>query len=171
MDAGKWVTGAMLVVSAACGGAPTAPVTPAGDGAAGDAVAPPPTATPGPMTATPAHRFVRGAALSPGSLLIAWLDQAGTLTVRLPVVLVRTTLGARDARISGDALPIELDDGALGVSLADRLAAADLPLDAPGAIWLEGRWDGGTLHVTRVGDPISPDALAGVTHAELQAMP
>ena len=167
MKRASWICAG--VIAAGCGGGATYP-EPESVKVAGDEPATAPLMA-GPMTAAPAHRFVRGAALSPGSLLIAWLDQAGTLIVKLPVVLTHTLGGVADARISGESLPIELDTSGLGVALDDRLAGLGLAVDATGAVWLEGRWNGGTLIVSRVGDLIAPDALAGITHAELEAMP
>lgn len=124
---------------------------------------------------TTVRRFEAGAALRPAAALRAWLTEHAGRRLRLPVVLRRGVVGfsLRGARIGGeaDALEIRCDDCALGIGLADR--ARHLAGDAATcAVWLEGLWREGPdacLAVVKVGEPLSPDALA-LAAAEIEAV-
>lgn len=124
--------------------------------------------------------FVRGPPLSPAGELLAWLDQLASQRtprlVRLPVVLARGAVGfsTSGARLGGaaEAPSLRVDDGKLGIGLADRARAACK--DAPTcALWLEGHWRGRhdgawTFEVLRVGAPLDAAALAAATHVEVE---
>ena len=97
-------------------------------------------------------------AIQPGPALLQWIqgrakaDDGRRRTLRLPVAIRRPRggTGARAAAISGtaelpaDAVLLTLDDGALGISLAERLRAA-CGAATHCVVWLEGRW-GPLLH-------------------------
>jgi hypothetical protein len=67
-----------------------------------------------------------------------------------------------------DAVVVDLDDAALGISLSDR-AKRVCPAGTPTcAIWVEGFWQGKTnegyvFQVTKAGEWMSPEELAGAT--------
>ena len=123
--------------------------------------------------------FERGAALSPRDKLVTWLDsqQRGSepRLVRLPIVLSRGQLGfdISKAKIGGapDALEIYANDSMMGVGLADR--AEDKCGDAATcAFRVEGYWRGkqaGGLQLdVNKAELLTADALAAVTHAEVE---
>lgn len=105
----------------------------------------------GPMTPPSALTFEDGPLVADTAALRAWLVAGGARTVLVPVQVRVDALGVGDARIG--ALPVRLDDTALGVALHDRVRQA-CP-DATCAILVEGRWgavlgaEGDTLAVTR----------------------
>ena len=89
----------------------------------------------------------QGPALSDSAALLAWFEGAGkSRRVRIPVVLTPDPLGLGPAFVGSkpgpapaDALHLKLDDTAMSVGLADRMAK-DCPFDVPCAIWVEGSW-------------------------------
>jgi hypothetical protein len=107
--------------------------------------------------------YVRGPAIADSSELVAWLATQQR-RVRLPVVIDRRA----STRGYVGSLEIELDDTALGISLADRLRS--LGGDRV-ALWLEGRWtrpQGSryVLAIANVGERIETPSAA--THAEVE---
>ena len=172
------------LVLAACGGqqasGPTAPDGVArGDGGtdvAGDvddndgggAVA-------GEMTAPVERAYVQGIALDAAPALVAWLEQLGDRVVKLPVLVDYDGVNYANAQVVGVGLTIALDDGALGVGLADRVRIAGnssgqawLPTVA---IWLEGKWQAGRLRIDRAGQAMAPSELSDASHAFVEAQP
>lgn len=120
-------------------------------------------------------KFAPGKALSPGDELRPWLDAHDGKLVRVPVILSRGgyQFDLRGARLGAapDALAVDLNDGALGVGLADRGRhdAADAPTCAflVEAYWrLQSLFGGAQLHVV-FAEPLDAAALAAITHAEL----
>lgn len=123
--------------------------------------------------------FVKGPALTPADPLVTWLDgqKRGdeARLLRVPVVLAKTPAGSFTMRgatlgTASDALAIHINDSALGIGLTDRARKCK---DARCAFAVEAYWRGkqdGTyqLDVMKVGDPLSADALAAFTHAEVQ---
>jgi hypothetical protein len=108
--------------------------------------------------------YVRGPAIANSSELVAWLATQAR-RVRLPVVI--------DPRspMQGYVGPVavELDDTALGISLADRLRSIPPTFDGTRcALWLEGRWTRSqgsyVLAIVNVGERI--ESIATATHAE-----
>jgi hypothetical protein len=123
--------------------------------------------------------FEQGAPLSPADKLVAWLDgqklDGKPRLLRLPIVLTRGQLGydISKAKIGGgaDALEIYANDSMMGVGLADR--AEDKCGDAPTcAFRVEGYWrgkqTGGLQFDINKAEPLAPDAVAAVTHAEVE---
>jgi hypothetical protein len=122
------------------------------------------------------HSSDTDAALVPAARLIAWLDaqhDAGKpRRLRLPVVLQPSITGFSNsgARVgpAADALVVNLDDTALGISLSDR-AKRVCPAGAPAcAMWVEGFWkgktdDGYVFKIMKAGEGISPNELAAAT--------
>ncbi|MDB4961409.1 MAG: hypothetical protein JWP01_1408 [Myxococcales bacterium] len=122
--------------------------------------------------------FVRGAAVSPVDVLIAWLD-AQTLNgeprlLRLPIVLHLGDAGflLRGARIGRepDALAIYVNDASLGIGVADR-ARTLCPTATTCALWLEGYWrrehDGAyRFDVSKIHEQIAGHADA--SHVEVE---
>ena len=90
--------------------------------------------------------FSRGPALAPTDDLLTWLEtRAGTRILRLPVVVTASPLGVTSAFIGAHAdadpatmIALQLDQGALGITLHERLPIACQR--APCAVWLEGTW-------------------------------
>ncbi|TVQ87410.1 MAG: hypothetical protein EA397_19030 [Deltaproteobacteria bacterium] len=89
--------------------------------------------------------FSQGPALTPHNLLFEWLNtQAGSKTLRLPVVIKASPLGITSAHLAENASPhsqkhpLKLDQGALGVPLHERLPK--ICDEGPCAVWLEGTW-------------------------------
>jgi hypothetical protein len=110
-----------------------------------------------------APSYVRGPAVANSAELVAWLATQAR-RVRLPVVI--------DPRSPTHGyvgpLAIELDDTALGISLADRVRS--LGGDRC-ALWLEGRWTRAqgsryVLAIVHVGERIA--VVATATHAEAE---
>lgn len=169
------LVGVMLLVAIACGKATKEPARPAGhEDAQGSAA----------VNKTPddgGGSFVRGPELTPADKLVAWLDEqkrgGEPKLVRLPISLAKrgpkfSTVGARVGG-AADALPVFLDDSALGIGIADR--ARTQCKDAPTcAMWVEGYWRGKddaggyTFQVMTVRDPIAADELATARYAEVQ---
>ena len=135
------------------------------------------------MKKTPDHgggAFVRGPSVTPGDALIAWLEQQTSggepKLVRLPVVLAHdgfayTTVGAKIGAGEG-AVTIYANDAALGIGLAQQ-ARTQCKDAATCAWWLVGYWRGQqdgdyTFDVMKIDAPISPDALADASHAEVE---
>jgi hypothetical protein len=97
--------------------------------------------------ADPERSFAHGPRLEEGCALRAWLSDGELLEpealVRLPVRISRSPqglgLGAAEVVATSGALilALELDDAALGISLADRLRAA-LTAAPVAEVWLEG---------------------------------
>ncbi len=100
------------------------------------------------MTQQQDKDFVPGLALEPADRLLDWLEdtiEPARATIRLPIVVRfedehRLGWGAVTVGTAGDALHVQLDDGALGEPLLDRLAA-DCPREAEScSLWMEGYW-------------------------------
>ena len=104
-----------------------------------------------PMTSPAALTFEEGPLLADTAALRAWLEAGGSRVVLVPVHLGVDALALTDAHIG--ALPVRLDDTALGVSLHDRVRG--VCSGATCTILVEGRWgalmggEGDTLAVTR----------------------
>lgn len=112
---------------------------------------------------TESPAYVRGPAVSDSAELVAWLATQAR-RVRLPVVIDRRS----PAHGYVGPLEIELDDTALGISLADRLRAIG---GDRCALWLEGRWTRAqgsryVLAIVNVGERI--ESVAAATHAEAE---
>jgi hypothetical protein len=91
----------------------------------------------------------------------------------LPVVVQMSVLGVKSASVGTDAatsggLALKLDDGALGVGLADTLRSR-CPGATSCAVWVEGQWgeliampsfddddDPPTFSVMRIGKLVAP---------------
>lgn len=118
---------------------------------------------------TPDWPTVHGPATDDADALLRWLgaqldDEGRPATVRIPVRVALGEAGgaSRGAHVvtrAGDGLELQLQDSALGISLADRTRQA-FPGAAGGALWLEGQWRGDHFFVTRVLRPVdvTPDA-------------
>jgi hypothetical protein len=132
-----------------------------------------------PGNAKPAGPFVKGAPLTPAKDLVAWFDaqtrNGEPRLTRVPIVLKRGDVGfsSRGARIGGSAKALEVyvSDTALGIGIASRAlkcAGDTCPF------LVEGYWRGnedGTYHYeirNASREPISPDELAAITHAEVE---
>ncbi len=96
---------------------------------------------------TMSHKgFSRGPALVPTDALLTWLEtRAGTRILRLPVIVSASPLGVSSAFIGAHAgvdpatmIELQLDQGALGIALHERLPIACQ--SGPCAVWLEGSW-------------------------------
>lgn len=106
-----------------------------------------------PPAPAPADAFRAGPSVAEASALRAWLDETAAgeraQRVRLPVVITRSTLGISSAWVGtradapDDALRLRLDDGALGVSLADQLDDRFGAGAGTVVVWLEGVRGGG----------------------------
>ncbi|MDQ3340235.1 MAG: hypothetical protein M4D80_34185 [Myxococcota bacterium] len=123
--------------------------------------------------------FEQGAALSPTDKLVTWLDaqqlDGKPRLIRLPIVLSRGQVGfdISNAKIGGgaNALEIYANDSSMGVGLADR--ADDKCGDAATCAFLaEGYWRGkqagGLQFDINKAEPLTADALAAATHAEVE---
>ena len=96
---------------------------------------------------TMSHKgFSQGPALVPTDALLTWLEtRAGTRILRLPVIVTASPLGVTSAFIGAHTgadpatmIELQLDQGALGVALHERLPVACQ--GGPCAVWLEGSW-------------------------------
>ena len=99
-----------------------------------------------------------GVEVSDAAALKAWIAAhattpggAGKVLLRAPVRFQRDDLGQIQGAHIG-ATPVALDDGALGISLADR-AGQHCPAQGECALWLDGTW--GPL-VPMPGPPAGP---------------
>lgn len=104
--------------------------------------------------------YVRGPAVANSAELVSWLATQAR-RVRLPVVIdPRSPMQGYVGPVS-----VELDDTALGVSLADRLRSFG---GTRCALWLEGRWvrahGSYILAIVNVGERI--ESIETATHAE-----
>lgn len=102
----------------------------------------------------------KGPALDPPEALKAWLDDGGDSVVRVPLTVQKSV----DARIG--SLRVEVDDSALGVSLADRLRMA-CANEKKCTAWVEGRWRDGTLKVLHFAREVVPQETADFVEREL----
>ncbi len=148
--------GPVLLLVMACSSAPAPPVAPTPihveETAMIDAPGPKPVSPP----VTPG--WSRGPAVQPVAELEGWLRGAGRTELRVPVELTLSALGIEGAVIGlgGERLGLDLDDSGLGISLADRARDA-CGTAATCAMWLRGRWLGGTLIVSRADGAIGAD--------------
>lgn len=100
--------------------------------------------------------FVEGPAPQPAAPALAWCGEAGSKTLRLPILVERgvfgetATLGAEPG-----GAPLKLDSGALSRTLDDHLSD-HCGTASPCAVWLEGTW--GPL----VGPSMGSDAVFAV---------
>lgn len=105
--------------------------------------------------------FVEGPSVTAPAALLSWFQGEGAgKRVRVPVVVTPSPLGLAAGYIAASAavpeaqgLSLQLDDGTLGVSLADRIRS-DCEFDVPCAIWIEGVW-GSSLGLPSVGGPLA----------------
>ncbi len=74
--------------------------------------------------------------------LLAWLETSKG-AIQLPVDVQRSVLGITGATVLGADLALKLDDGRMGISLADQLRHT-CGAEGPCRVWLEGEW-GATL--------------------------
>ncbi len=95
--------------------------------------------------ATPVD-FAEGVDLTPAATLLAWLEDSANAPprkIRLPVVVRLSVLGVESATVGiaedKSGLVLKLDDGALGVGLADTLRSR-CPGAPTCAVWVEGQW-------------------------------
>ncbi|HEU0029321.1 MAG TPA: hypothetical protein VFQ53_01725 [Kofleriaceae bacterium] len=128
--------------------------------------------------------FERGVALTPASQLVAWLEQQKRGTeprlVRVPIVMPKGQYGydqqATKLGTAPDAPAVMIDDTALGISLAmkARKCTGDVCAFLVEAYWLGKTTDGigdgkrNVLKVVKADNPLSPEALAAITHAEVE---
>ena len=106
-----------------------------------DRPAPPVPSGPGTMAPHVEKSFTVGPKLLPAADLSKWLDaKRDTVLLRLPVTITRGRVG-EPLRAKLGEIDVRLDDGALGVSLEDRLREA-CPDGATCRVWLEGRFRG-----------------------------
>lgn len=106
----------------------------------------------------------RGPSLEPVEVLKTWLAGVGDAVLRVPLTVTQTPPAWLEGRIG--ALPVELDDGALGVSLADRVRH-ECGEQKTCVVWVEGRWRDGTLHVVHFARAVVPDEKADFVEREL----
>jgi hypothetical protein len=171
----KWGS-LIVVVLAACAGDKTSSKVPTAGSAGGSGSA---MSTLKPGSTKPSGTFVQGAPLTPAKGLVAWFEEqkrdGQPRLTRVPIVLKRGDVGfsARGARIGGsaDALEVFVSDAALGVGIAER--ARKCTGDTCPFL-VEGYWRGdedGAYHYeirTAGSEPITADALAAITHAEVE---
>jgi hypothetical protein len=142
---------APLVGALALAGCASAPV-------AAPAPLAPETAVARPLTADPPLAVEDGPAVADPAALLAWLEAGGARRVQLPVVLTfaPSRLGVAAAAVGAapGALPVRLDDAALGVALLDH-ARRLCPEGPTCAVWLEGRWGARDL-AAELGAPPGP---------------
>jgi hypothetical protein len=145
---------ALSWICACRGSAPHEPNEPAPTAIIESARAPSASMSNPPPKHTPKRDDQTSAPLYPASTLLAWLQQdAGDekrTMFRVPVVVrfadqARLGLGdvaiaAQEADLTPDSLALDVDDGALGISLLDRLRSSCPPNRQACAVWLEGHW-------------------------------
>ena len=127
----------------------------------------------------PGATFEKGASLSPADKLVSWLDgqklDGKPRLLRLPIVLSRGQMGFDTSKVKvgvgTDALEVYANDAALGEGLADR-AETKCGDAAICAFRVEGYWRGkqaaGLQFDVNKAEPLSADALAGATFAEVE---
>ena len=118
--------------------------------------------------------FVHGPEIGPDSGLLEWLaslDPAHSV-VALPVRMGRPFERDLPRLVTADAraqMSVQLDDSALGIALADRMAGDGA--DHPRAGWLEGTWNSvtrpPTMRVTRWVRALTSNELETPAHARL----
>lgn len=91
--------------------------------------------------------FVDGPAIAPTSELAEWLGRNKGNLLRLPLVIeVRSYsvgpawIGMTTEEAAPDAFRVELDQGALGIGLTDRLVPLCPETPTRCAAWIEGYW-------------------------------
>lgn len=137
----------ILVLLALLGGCATAPVQPVAR----------------PMVPYAEKAKEKGPALEPVEALKAWLDEGGDSVVRVPLTVTQAAPSV-DARIG--TLRVDLDDSALGISLAERVRMACAEQKTC-TVWVEGRWRDGTLKVLHFAREVVPDEKADFVEREL----
>lgn len=117
-----------------------------------------------PLTPPPEYEFVDGPSVEDTEALCAWLQthDGDRRQLRLPVSM--EDLGVAVENFLVGCVAIDVDDTALGVSLADRVHAKSEG-QTRCKLWLEGYWSSGTLHLRRVGERVDDEAV----HAKIQA--
>ncbi len=135
---------------------------------------PPGTVTPAESTKTTMEphvsddSFTPGPAVADAKALLAWFEGEGKgKKVRIPVIINPSPLGlssgyiaANTAVAEADGLLIKLDDGRLGVSLADRVRP-DCDAGVPCAVWIEGIWGAVVSTGPSLGGPGPGPSLGG----------
>ena len=111
-----------------------------------------------PLTAYVEQAKEPGPKLAPEAALVAWLEGAGDAVLRLPLTIVD-----QGARLG--SLAVEVDDTALGISLADRVRQA-CPGGRPCRVWVEGRWKHGTVQVLHFARAVGADEAADAVERE-----
>ncbi|MGV3624593.1 MAG: hypothetical protein ACO1OB_27485 [Archangium sp.] len=106
----------------------------------------------------------KGPPVEPVDALKAWLEASGDRVVRVPLTVTKTPPSDVDARIG--SMPVEVDDSALGISLAERVRMACAE-EKTCTVWVEGRWRGGALKVIHFAREVVPQEKADFVEREL----
>lgn len=106
----------------------------------------------------------KGPSLEPADALKAWLNDGGDSVVRVPLTVTKTPPSFAEARIG--TLSVDIDDSALGISLAERIRMACAEQKTC-TVWVEGRWRDGTLKVVHFAREVVPDEKADFVEREL----
>lgn len=133
------------VLLALLGGCATAPVQPVGR----------------PLTAYAEKPKEKGPALEPPEVLRKWFEDGGDSVVRVPLTVTQQPLTARIG-----SLNVQLDDSALGISLAERVRMA-CGGEKSCTVWVEGRWRDGVLRVIHFAREVVPEEKADFVEREL----
>lgn len=101
-------------------------------------------------TPEPPRTFVPGVPISPGGPLLEWLASAGRRRLRIPVVIRFESehrlgiggafIGTAGTPATPEAIHLQLEDSAMGISLLDRLRRRCPATSPTCAVWLEGAW-------------------------------
>lgn len=117
-----------------------------------------------PLTPSPELEFVDGPVIADADALREWLaaHDGDLRQLRLPVSMDN---GVGVSNFAVGSVAIDVDDTALGISLADR-ARSRCGTQARCRLWLEGYWSGSCLSLRRVGDPVSDEDLHAAIEVE-----
>ena len=132
-------------------------------------------------TAPQSVHWMAGPSIAPLPELLIWLEanrktEAGNRRyLRLPVVVIPPTahalhnryfIGVENALPESERIYLQMDDGAMGISFADRLRSLDLS-ESP-VIWIEGFW-GSLLEMPDKHRLETPFAVRRVESWEMEA--
>lgn len=117
-----------------------------------------------PLTAYVEKQKERGPNLEPVDALRTWLRSADGAVLRVPLTVTQDPPMGLAGRLG--AMPVELDDSALGVSLVDRVRHACAQKKTC-TVWVEARWKDDVLRVVHFGREVVEGEKADFVEREL----
>ncbi len=117
-----------------------------------------------PLTAYVEKQKEKGPNLEPADALRTWLRSSNGAVLRVPLTVTQDAPAGLAGRLG--AMPVELDDSALGVSLVDRVRQA-CGAAVTCTVWVEARWSDDVLRVLHFARAVVPGESADFVEREL----